>query len=538
MRHTKQPDKKILTPEEASTLLTITGELTKKLWTSEYRERDLGKIYENLIILQDNLSKIRSKDKEPWGLYTTVLNYIRGPVQHEILELPQKLKLAASSQNRTQDNPYDKALIEKIFKAGEADKGVKLFPKRSDRLYYLFEDMIINLRFPEIVQMYTYFRDTPSEAQNFRKLRKLITDKTLDELFTDKTLDELWINVLQRKDNYKAFSGIPDFKRHRLQGQSEDTPDLRHPFDIMAGHYYYNRTSKRNPLFCSAKVSSENIDQKHFNKALENFEIGCKKFRPVDKADAACVEAIQTQIDLLKKLGNLDDVENFPWVQAAYQIIREQIAMVRSAQDKDLEAGIKYGDFNCYYRAQVRDLQYITDTGILNPEIIELIRRAEKRAEVATQQHFTTGHLLKAHTYFWIAKAYQEAKTLIPPSVLFTVPQTCGYEKRFPQSYEQLFIHKAFLENEKTYFKEALSSLQTAEAVEGKYSDITYNATRGKPISKTALLKFDGEKCKTIGEFRRLLTKIIIDQCPDIKISIRPEVDAISPEEPKPPSLS
>lgn len=529
MRHAKQPDKNILKPVEASTLLTITGKLTEKLAASEYRKRDLGIIYKNLIILKANLSKIPAKEKEPWGLYTTVLNYIRGPVQDEILELPQELKLAASSQNRTQDNPYNKALAEKIFKAGKVDKGPTLFPKRSDRLFYLFKDIILKLRFPEIVEMLTYFRDTPSEAQNFQKLRKLITDKTLDGL---------WFNVLQRKDNYKAFSGIPDFKRHRLQGQSENTPDLRHPFEIMAGHYYYNRTSKPNHLFRSAKVSSRNIDREHFNKALENFEIGCKNFSPVDKADEACLEAIQKQIELLKALVNLDDVENLSRVQAAYQIIREQIAMVRSAQDKDLEAGIKYGDFNCYYKAQVRDLQYITDTGILNPEIIELIQRVEKRAEAATQQHFTAGHVLKARTCFWVAKAYQEAKTLIPPSVLFTVPQTCGYEKRFPQSYELLFIHKTFLENEKTYFKEALSSLQTAEAMEGKYLDITYNATRGKPMSKTALLKFDGEKCKTIGEFRRLLTKIIIDQCPDIKISINPEEDALSPEKPKLLSLS
>ncbi len=398
-------------------------------------------------------------------------------------------------------DPYDKALAERIFTVQQAD------------LSTLFSNIVVHQQqFTQLAEMYTYFRDTPSETKNFQTLQSMITDPVLNSF---------WEDVLQRKKNYKAFSGIAKF-------QIENNG--RHPFKIMAGAYYAHRAYKRHPLCRGINVALINMDRKHYNLASENFQQEFIKFRPLDEAEIKSQQIINNQIEYLQTLGNLDDLENLPKVQITFEKIMQQIIKIRAAQDKDLVTGMKYGDFRCYSSAQDLDLQtleVITDTqnSLVTPETITLIQHLQERVEKTELQHPIAGHLLSAHTHYWIGLAYQKAVSLVkaamPPTMFFALPRSCSFEAEFPPIDDEMRLQIAHGYSQTRvikHFEEAIINVKIAEdlAASNKHSAITHNATRGKPLSKTALLNFKGVRCKTIRHFRQQLTDTLNKLCPSI----------------------
>ena len=455
---------------------------------------------------------------------------------------------------KKQSTPYD-ALFQEIKKADSVSEFLSEIT-HAKKLYEVFE-------------MYTYFRDNqPAETLNF---------KNLDLMITHPQLDDFWKKVLNREQGYQAFRGVLVHKNHRLNKQPENKRDLLHPLFVLAGAYYYRRITKRQPAFYALTLAICHIESDQFDSALTKFEEKFLAFKPGNATETDYQEIILKQVERLKALKNLTDPDNYETVTNAFETIQAQIDKLGEIQNKELEAGMKYGCTRCYTAAQYLDLYTIdaivcSETGLLSAEVTELICRIEARAEKVEDQHGivaalkvedqhgtvaalkvedqhgtvaalepedqhgtvaalkpedqhgTVAALLAGRSYLQLADAMlahtQLMKKKISPHTLFPIPRTCGYITKKSPSAEDREVGFSYVNCQRrqiVYFNKALRSLYRAERLEALGNTaLIHNATGGKKLSDTNHLKYAGFACKNAREFRECMETRIARLYPKI----------------------
>jgi len=308
---------------------------------------------------------------------------------------------------------------------------------------------------------------------------------------------------------------------NRLAGQADNTPDGRHPFEILAGEYYYGRARKRYQLLRSVNIALIHSHNARYQLALQNLKNGLEHYNAQSDIEKSSRTGILKQIEFFDTIGDLNNPDNFQTIKPAFEEISRLLAMIREEQIKDLEAGIQYGSFNCYHIEQKLihqaslEIAIKTDTPI-DKELTTLINRMQARAKAMEQQHHALGYLISTKTHYWLGKFYEKAaamkKSELFPDTLFVLSQSsCNFEERLPipKNESALYHQHIFYQQQSHFFyRQALIKVQAAEHLyeHPAYAAIMHNGLRGKPLSGSELLQFKETWHESISKVREALT--------------------------------
>jgi len=372
---------------------------------------------------------------------------------------------------------------------------------RSIFLLYL-HPIILQRKFHLLVKLYMQYRNDPSAQRKLATLRERLTHASLDGLW-HKVLQQETFETSRGTKQYRAFHNAPALKRHRTKNQDENTADGRHPFDILAGAYYAQCTVRRLTILDAFDNAKTEIAQGHFQAGFDIFQMAIPHFYPKTDADKTCLELIKTQMMRLIAVGNLAEPARFADVKSAFDIIQTHIETIRTAQNRDLEAGEQFGDFACMKRAQYSDLQLLYSSNNNLKPLSRMIQRTEK----TEQLHGTAGYLLSAKTYSWITSSfaqYAKAMQLAHPTLLHPMVKSCAVEcSRFtPQDLRTLTQYRNFHAMQQLTIKAAVTKAHAAQRLQtsAQHDAITHNALGTKGIGK--LLRINGEKFDSIPDLR------------------------------------
>ena len=351
------------------------------------------------------------------------------------------------------------------------------------------EEIIKNKQFATLVERYTYYRNTPSEKEKLA---------ALDTLLLNKNLISFWADILGKKTMLRPFTPMVPLQRHRLNSQPDDKPDGIHVFHLLVGNFYTHAILLRSYAllgFIAAKVA---LCDDNFSGALEDFLNDWRSFKPLTTVDFSCQKKINEQIEKLKKIGNFNkkDAAVLKEIDCAFQIIKEQIELLRKEQQRDLDFGMHYKEYTAFSEANfldIFDLRFMDAVDFNSDNFIKFIEKMEMRMKEWQEVHTAPGLLGCVQGHYWIAKVLQAGAKLITPAHsghLFS-----NFER--PKLYKRMAVEhfkKARVKTELAYL-----SLRT-----GDYSALVHNACRARRL--TEKLTLNGVRYSTLEEFRDHLT--------------------------------
>lgn len=261
---------------------------------------------------------------------------------------------------------YQDELYGKLVKAAE-DKRVTIWssqrceelyePARSgrsrtsvERLSKFWNEEIFSEKkgeFPVIANLYLRYKDNPQKQSEFETLDKIIRDPAMMP-FWEKTLKHYGIS------------------RYRFKGQPNDQPDLIHPFELIAGEYYYHHILSRWALIDTFTNSRISIAKGDFSEVVTEFisSIEAFKARTIEDSEAKKkllaqkkeLQRIKSELpEIERKLNseiplNSREGEIFRQAQSIFEelktIMNEEILKY---QHRDIKAGLQFKSFFAFW---------------------------------------------------------------------------------------------------------------------------------------------------------------------------------------------
>ncbi len=259
----------------------------------------------------------------------------------------------------------------------------------------LLKNIISSNQFHKLAE--TVYQCNVNKKQDYLKL--------LLSFLMHPSLDSYWKDLLKadKKCNH-AFSGTVPLKlplvTDEIIKELSYQPEARHPFLILAGHYYFTQVPKGLEKFLY-----------YLNAALDNSDLG-KALTATGFLNKALSfhsdKRLNTLIKIIQKMAPHDYMNSKePSLRHCCTIIKDIYKKQAQLNEVILLKGEYFGDYSSIKILFSIDQDKLLTARIKHELLSEqFIAKIISRAELATKYHPLSGQLLLASTYHYLGKYY------------------------------------------------------------------------------------------------------------------------------------